>query len=148
VSVGRTETALGAFYRRLSSRVGKAKAITATARKIAVLFYNAMRHGMDYVDPGASYILRDPLPRACRQKSSPPRQSPGLHHASRRRADGCAGCFLGTFERVIASGNHLLTQVKDNQPSLRRRLDLGTAGRKPTGSDKSQTAGRNRWETR
>ena len=55
VSVGRTETALGAFYRRLSSRVGKAKAITATARKIAVLFYNAMRHGMVYLDPGASY---------------------------------------------------------------------------------------------
>jgi transposase len=55
VSVGRTETALGAFYRRLSSRVGKAKAITATARKIAVLFYNAVRHGMEYVDPGASY---------------------------------------------------------------------------------------------
>ena len=55
VSVGRTETALGAFYRRLSSRVGKAKGITATARKIAVLFYNAMRHGMDYVDPGAYY---------------------------------------------------------------------------------------------
>jgi hypothetical protein len=25
------------------------------------------------------------------------------------------------FERVIASGNHLLTQVKDNQPGLRRR---------------------------
>jgi transposase len=53
--VGRTETALGAFYRRLSARVGKAKAVTATARKIAVLFYNALRHGMDYVDPGASY---------------------------------------------------------------------------------------------
>jgi transposase len=35
--------------------VGKAKAITATARKIAVLFYNVLRHGMDYVDPGASY---------------------------------------------------------------------------------------------
>lgn len=55
ITVGRTETALGAFFRRLSSRVGKAKAVTATARKIAVLFYNAMRHGMDYVDPGASY---------------------------------------------------------------------------------------------
>ena len=53
--MGRTETALGAFYRRLSVRVGKAKAVTATARKIAVLFYNALRHGMDYVDPGASY---------------------------------------------------------------------------------------------
>jgi transposase len=55
ISVGRTETALGAFYRRLSARVGKAKAITATARKIAVLFYNALRHGMDYADPGAAY---------------------------------------------------------------------------------------------
>jgi uncharacterized membrane protein len=42
VSVGRTDTALGAFYRRLSARVGKAKAITATARKIAVLFYNTL----------------------------------------------------------------------------------------------------------
>ncbi|AJA65686.1 hypothetical protein ACVIW2_004404 [Bradyrhizobium huanghuaihaiense] len=28
--------------------------MTATARKIAVLFYNAVRYGMDYVDPGAS----------------------------------------------------------------------------------------------
>jgi transposase len=54
VTVGRTDTALGAFYRRLSARIGKVKAITATARKIAVLFYNALRHGMDYVDPGAS----------------------------------------------------------------------------------------------
>jgi transposase len=53
VTVGRTDTALGAFYRRLSARVGKA--VTATARKIAVLFYNALRHGMDYADPGASY---------------------------------------------------------------------------------------------
>jgi len=54
-TVGRTDTALGAFYRRLSARVGKAKAITATARKIAVLFYNMLRHGMSYVDPGATY---------------------------------------------------------------------------------------------
>jgi transposase len=54
-TVGRTETALGAFYRRLSARVGKAKAVTATARKIAVLFYNILRHGMTYADPGASY---------------------------------------------------------------------------------------------
>jgi transposase len=54
-TVGRTDTALGAFYRRLSARVGKAKAITATARKIAVLFYNTLRHGMSYADPGAAY---------------------------------------------------------------------------------------------
>ena len=55
ITVGRTDTALGAFYRRLSARVGKAKAVTATARKIAVLFYNTLRHGMSYADPGAAY---------------------------------------------------------------------------------------------
>ena len=32
-TVGRTDTALGAFYRRLSLRAGKSKAVTATARK-------------------------------------------------------------------------------------------------------------------
>lgn len=55
IALGRTDTALGAFYRRLSSRVGKAKAVTATARKIAVLFYNTLRFGMQYVAPGAKY---------------------------------------------------------------------------------------------
>jgi hypothetical protein len=49
---------------------------------------------------------------------------------------------------VTASGNHLLVQVKDNQPRLRRRLELGTAGRKPIGADTSKVAGRNRWESR
>ena len=51
---GRSDTALGAFYRRLSARVGKAKAVTATARKIAVLFYNSLQHAMAYHDPGAT----------------------------------------------------------------------------------------------
>ncbi|WP_437787635.1 IS110 family transposase [Sorangium sp. So ce1097] len=55
VSVGRTSTALGAFFRRLAVRTGKAKAVTATARKIAVLFYNTLRHGAAYVDPGENY---------------------------------------------------------------------------------------------
>ena len=48
------------------------------------------------------------------------------------------------FERVVASGNHLLTQAKDNQPGLPRRLELGCVGRKPSGYAKSQTKGRNR----
>jgi transposase len=55
VNIGRTQTALGAFYRRLSARTGKAKAVTATARKLAVLYYNALRFGMAYVDPGVTY---------------------------------------------------------------------------------------------
>ncbi|GLF61447.1 hypothetical protein VNPA152081_57150 [Pseudomonas aeruginosa] len=48
VTIGKTNTALGAFYRRLSARIGKAKAVTATVRKIAILFYNAMRFGMTH----------------------------------------------------------------------------------------------------
>lgn len=55
VTISRTSTALGAFFRRLAARVGKAKAVTATARKIAVLFYNTLRYGAAYVDPGVDY---------------------------------------------------------------------------------------------
>jgi transposase len=55
LGVAKTSTALGAFFRRLAARTGKAKAVTATARKIAVLFYNTLRYGRTYLDPGASY---------------------------------------------------------------------------------------------
>ena len=55
ITVGRTHTALGAFYRRLAARIGKAEAVTATARKIAILFYHTMRHGLDSPDPGVDY---------------------------------------------------------------------------------------------
>ena len=67
LTVGRTNTALGAFYRRLAARIGKAKAITATARKIAVLFYNAMRFGMNYADPGADHYERQYRERVLKQ---------------------------------------------------------------------------------
>lgn len=67
VTVGRTNTALGAFYRRLAARIGKAKAVTATARKIAVLFYNAMRFGMDYQDPGATHYEQKYRERVIKQ---------------------------------------------------------------------------------
>lgn len=56
VNVGRTSTALGAFYRRLAARTGKAKAVMATARKLAVLFYNAVRFRLKHNDAGANYM--------------------------------------------------------------------------------------------
>ena len=55
VNVGKTDSALGAFYRRLAARIGKAKAVTATARKIAAMFYRVLRYGESYCDPGADY---------------------------------------------------------------------------------------------
>ena len=77
--VGRTDTALGAFYRRLSARIGKAKAVTATARKIAVLFYNTLRHGMNYTDPGAT--MTRAVPAACSHQSATARQGTRLRSA-------------------------------------------------------------------
>jgi transposase len=53
MSLGRTQTALGAFYRRLAFRVGKAKAITATARKLALLVYRTLTGELTYRDAGA-----------------------------------------------------------------------------------------------
>ena len=52
-SLGRTQTALGAFYRRLAARIGKPQAVTATARKLAVLVYHVLKGDFVYRDPGA-----------------------------------------------------------------------------------------------
>jgi transposase len=54
MALGYTSTALGAFYRRLALRAGKARAITATARKLAILVYHTLKDGVVYVDPGAA----------------------------------------------------------------------------------------------
>ena len=54
LSVVRGQTALGAFYRRLAVRIGKPKAITATARKIAILVYRTLSGTLTYRDPGAN----------------------------------------------------------------------------------------------
>ena len=60
MNLGRTQTALGAFYRRLAFRVGKAKAIVATARKLAILVYHTLKGDLVYQDPGAdAYEARD-----------------------------------------------------------------------------------------
>lgn len=44
--------ALGAFARRIKARKGPMIAIKATARKLAVMFYNLMTKGLDYVEQG------------------------------------------------------------------------------------------------
>src|SRR5215471_9339100 len=48
----RAASALGAFLRRLKSRVGAPKAITATAHKLARLVYSLLKHGTAYVTVG------------------------------------------------------------------------------------------------
>ena len=48
----RSHSALGAFYRRMQSRLGAPKAITAAAHKLARLFYHLWTSGSAYTDPG------------------------------------------------------------------------------------------------
>jgi transposase len=51
--------ALGGFYRRIRGRRGGQVANIAAARKLAVLFYNTLRHGWKYVEQGlAEYEKR------------------------------------------------------------------------------------------
>lgn len=51
-SLHRSQSALGAYFRRMKARLGPAKAITATARKLAILIYRMLKYGQDYVDTG------------------------------------------------------------------------------------------------
>lgn len=55
VAAGKTQSALGAFYRRLRTRLGAPKAITATAHKLARIFYRLWCSGGAYDDPGTNY---------------------------------------------------------------------------------------------
>jgi len=51
-SLSNSKSALGAFYRRLRARIGAPKAITATAYKIAKLFYLMLKNKRPYQDVG------------------------------------------------------------------------------------------------
>ena len=51
-SLHRSQSALGAFFRRMKARLGAPKAITATAHKLARLVYSLLHHGSAYVQQG------------------------------------------------------------------------------------------------
>ena len=51
-ALSRSQSANGAFFRRLRARLGSPKAITATAHKLARIFYCLWRGGGEYHDPG------------------------------------------------------------------------------------------------
>lgn len=67
MSLSRTQTALGAFYRRLAARIGKPQAVTATARKLAILVYRALKGELHYRDPGAGAYGQQQRTRALRR---------------------------------------------------------------------------------
>ncbi len=54
LSLRHSQTALGAYYRRIARRIGGDVAVFATARKLATLIYRLLRWGQPYVDEGAA----------------------------------------------------------------------------------------------
>jgi len=53
LSMRNSQTALGAYYRKIAQRKGGDVAVFATARKILTLIYRLLRWGQPYVDEGA-----------------------------------------------------------------------------------------------
>ncbi len=51
----RSQSALGAFFRRIQSRTGRAGAIKATAHKLALIFYSMLKNKTEYRHPGVNY---------------------------------------------------------------------------------------------
>ena len=54
-SVSRSDSASGAFFRRIRAKHGAPKAITATAHKLARIFYHLLKHKQDYKDLGQDH---------------------------------------------------------------------------------------------
>ncbi len=72
-AVGRTQTPLGQFYRRIKSRIGGKGAVTATAHKLAGLVYRMLKYGTEYVRQSlAEYDqkMRRQLERSLQRKAA------------------------------------------------------------------------------
>jgi transposase len=71
--LGKTDTPLGAFYRRKRAQLGAPKAITATARKLACLIYRLIKAGQAYQEVDVrTYELKykDQIVRSLRKRAN------------------------------------------------------------------------------
>lgn len=64
LTLRRSDSALGAFFRRIRSQHGTPVAITATAHKLARIIYAMLKYRTPYHDPGASYFEEQNRDRA------------------------------------------------------------------------------------
>jgi len=55
ITLMRSRTYLGAQYRRLRTKLGAPKAITAMAHRLARLVYRMLKYGQSYLDKGSEY---------------------------------------------------------------------------------------------
>ena len=64
-----SQSALGAYYRRMCARMDKPKAVAAAAHKLARLIYTMLTKGEEYVDQGQDYYEERYRQRVLRQLS-------------------------------------------------------------------------------
>jgi transposase len=64
-----SQSALGAYFRRMCSRMDKPKAVTAAAHKLAWLTYTMLTNGQEYTDQGRAYYEERYRERVLRQLS-------------------------------------------------------------------------------
>jgi transposase len=72
-SLNQSQSALGAYFRRLKARLGAPKALTAAAYKLARILYRMLKHGAGYVDQGESIYeerYRDRLLRNLKRRAA------------------------------------------------------------------------------
>jgi transposase len=65
-SLYHSQSALGAYYRRMAARIGKPQAVTATAHKLARIVYSLLKYGTEYHDAGQDAYERQYQERAVR----------------------------------------------------------------------------------
>lgn len=68
-----SKSALGAYFRRMCSRMDKPKAVTAAAHKLARLIYTMLTKGQEYTDQGQDYFeerYRERVLRALSQRAA------------------------------------------------------------------------------
>ena len=71
--LGRTQSPLGLFYRRIKGRIGGKGAVTATAHKLACLVNRMLKYGTEYVKQGMEENegkVRGQMERALRRKAA------------------------------------------------------------------------------
>ena len=62
-----SQSALGAYFRRMCARMDKPKAVTAAAHKLARLIYMMLTKGEEYTDQGQDYYEERYRERVLRQ---------------------------------------------------------------------------------
>jgi hypothetical protein len=106
-----SQSALGAYFRRMCARMDKPKAVAAAARKLARLIYTMLTKGEEYTDQGHRPATRSDTANGCCAScpsvpassacNSSPHRRP---HEKRPAHQSLEGCFLRGFTGLCIGG--------------------------------------------